>query len=205
MVADLFQHPLNFPTIAADVVFTEQIDRKWFGCFFFARIANDLVHQNIVGDMMAGRLTDSFVPLTVERHHLDAVPFFGGFGYRLDIIANQTDRAGSGNRNRFGVEYFHHFINRGRQFFFAAKHDIAFLHIGRKTIVEKIISRVRCFRFVAPGSPGIIAATYRAMHDMDHILERPEHNAFTAGISTAAVGDDSRNRAGIRFNLLIRF
>jgi hypothetical protein len=79
------------------------------------------------------------------------------------------------------------------QLLVAAKDDVVFLKVGGELHGHEGIHARGADKVVAPRSPGILAATHRAMADVDHVLDRTPHHALRAGISAAANRHHARN------------
>jgi len=201
--ATAFEDAVFFPTIAADVVFAENIDCKF--CFwFFIACAYNIAHKPVVSYVMTTRLRNTFVAFAGITNSGYAVFGFGSPCYCLHIIANKTYGASGAYHNALWAEQCHSFFNGLFQFFLTAKHNIGFLHIGGKTIWNKVFICIFIgFCFVSPCAPTIKAAANRPVSDNQHIFERTNHNAFTTGIATTTCRHHARNCASVCGNCSI--
>ena len=81
----------------------------------------------------------------------------------------------------------------GLQLFVPAVDDILFLEI-RGELHAELGDPVDSGHEIAPGSPGVPAASHRAVGDMDHVADGAPDHPFGAGIGAAAGGHDTRDR-----------
>jgi len=147
---------------------------------------------------MTARLRNAFVTFAGITNSGYSVFGFGSPCYRLHIIANKTYGASGTYHNAFGAEQLHSFFNGSFQFFLTAEHNFGFLHIGGKTIWNKVFICIFIgFCFVSPCAPAIKAAANRSVSDNQHVFERTNHNAFTTGIATTASCHHARNGTSV--------
>ena len=91
--ADFFEDRCGCPDITADVVVTNQGDIVGTGRFNEFALADDIIADRIVGDMVAKGLADTTKTFTVTGDDKLAQLFFHLFSDGIDVIANQPDRA----------------------------------------------------------------------------------------------------------------
>ena len=103
MDAALAQQRVNFPSVAADVVFPEDVHVE-LGHVRLVVQADDVFEHAVVGDVVAGGLAHPFVALATERHDVDAQFLLHLPRHRMDVVADEADRTGGENGNRLGLE-----------------------------------------------------------------------------------------------------
>ncbi len=86
---------------------------------------DDLLHEVVVCDVVAGRLADPLVALAVEGEDLDAVPLLGRLRHRVDVVADKSDRAGGADGDGPGVERCDDLVDHLCKLLLPAEHDVA--------------------------------------------------------------------------------
>ena len=66
--------------------------------------ADDGLEELVVGDVMAGRLTDAAVAFATEGEYIDAQFSFMCARYSVHIVADQSHRAGGEDGDRLGMK-----------------------------------------------------------------------------------------------------
>jgi len=188
---DFFQQRRGCPDVAADVVIADQ--RDVIGAGWFGKLAgfDDVIADCVVGDMVTERLGNTTETLAVTGNDRN-VKFLGGlFGNRVNIVADQADRAFGEDRDPLGErKEVNRFLQQCFQLLVAAVNDILFLEI-RGELHGKLGDTVDAGHQVAPCTPGVPAAADRAVRHMDHIADRPPDNTFGSGIGAATGTHDT--------------
>src|SRR5271157_293416 len=206
-IADLLEDALELPAIAADVILAENVDDVFSGLPLGA-LADHVLHDVVVGDVVARGLADALVSFTAEGQHLDPVTLRCRLCHGVDVVPYEADGAGGAYGDRPGMKHFDHFIDHFGQLFLAAEHDVLLLHVGHETklgIDVLLWGGIVRSCLIAAGPPGVVGAAYRAVDDVYHVLDRPDHYAFTAGETASALGDDPRDRPRVRLYRLAGF
>ena len=142
---------------------------------------------------MAGRLADPAVTLATEAEYVDPQLLLHLPGHRVDIVADQSDRAGREDGDRLGVKQVIGLLHRRLQFLLAAKDDLLLLHV-RSEAVSDVVGVGECGgpRLVPSREPTVEPAADRPVGDTEDVAGRTDHHALAAGIAAAALRDGSR-------------
>ena len=148
--------------------------------------------------MVAGGLGHALVALAAEGKDVAVTKFFLHVSrHRVDIITDETDRAGGENGDRLGVKQVVNLLDGCRQLLFAAEDDVRVLHVRGETVGHVVLAVRAGIGLVASGQPGVKAAADGAVHQVDHVPGGPHDHTLAAGVGAAAHGDNARNGAHI--------
>ncbi|MNC32726.1 hypothetical protein D3C75_810900 [compost metagenome] len=104
------------------------------------------------------------------------------------------------NGDTFGQgENLGDFAADGFQLLVAAEYDIPFLEITGYLQNTEYINTLGAVGIVPAGTPAVLAAAYRAVADVHHILDRAPDHTFGAGIGAAAGGHHAGAGFGVGF------
>ena len=200
--AAFFEQLFNHKGIAADIIFTEQIDAVFRSAFNLVISPDNMRKQPVIGDMMPGGLADAFIAFATKRKDVNAEFFLHLASDGMHVVANQPDGTGRKDGNGFRLENVVGFLNRLAQFLFAAENDLLFLHVGRKAVGHEVMPIRRCLRvrLIAARQPTIKAAADWSVRNIDNVPRRPQHDALAARIGAAALRDDARRRSDVRLH-----
>src|SRR5208337_2228573 len=192
-----FEEIFDDERVAADVVLAQHVDLE----FTLDRplgLADDMLEELVVGDVVSGRLADTLVALATEAEDIDAQGLLHLAGHGMNVVADQSDRTGGADRDRPGLEDLVGLKDGLLELLLAAEDDLLFLHVGGQRIRHVVFgAQLIGHGLVAPRQPAIIAAADWPVGDLEDVARGPEHHALAAGISAAALGDDAWNGPGI--------
>ena len=89
--------------VAADVVLAQHVDLE-FALDRPLGLADDVLEELVVGDVVSGRLADALVALATEAEDIDAQRLLHLAGHGMDVVADQSDRTGGADRDHPGLE-----------------------------------------------------------------------------------------------------
>ena len=148
----------NDEPVAADVVFTQQVDFE-FRVHDRVIQAHDMGKNSVVGNVMAGGLTYALIAFTGESKNVDAQLFLHLPCHGMDIVADQPHRTGGEDGDGLGFKNVIGFLDGRFQFLFPAEHNILVLHVRGKAVGHIIVGFFRWgTSLVAPGQPGVKSA-----------------------------------------------
>ncbi len=183
--------------VAADVVLAQHVDLE-FALDRPLGLADDVLEELVVGDVVSGRLADALVALATEAEDIDAQRLLHLAGHGMDVVADQSDRTGGADRDHPGLEDLVGLKDGLLELLLAAEDDLLFLHVGGERIHHVVFgAKLIGHGLVAPRQPAIVAAADWPVGDLEDVACGPEHHALAAGISAAALGDDAWNGPGI--------
>ena len=134
----LLEDPVDLETVAADVVFAQQVDLVLVGLFRL-RLADQMGEDLVVGDMVTGRLRDALVALAAEGKDVAVAELFLHLlGHGMDIVADQADRAGGEDGDGLRMKEVVGLLDGRRQFLLAAEDDVGILHVGGHAVGDEI-------------------------------------------------------------------
>ncbi len=168
--AAVLEEALDLEGIAADVVFPQHVD---FELAFPHRVvqAHHVGEDAVVGDVVAGRLTDAFVALATEAEDIAIAKFLLHLpGHRVHVVTDEAHGAGGEDADGLGFEEVIGLLHRLLQFLLAAEDNLLFLHVRGEAVGHKVmVFRVLGLGLVPAGQPGIEAAADGAMGNVDDI------------------------------------
>ena len=183
--------------VAADVVLAQHVDLE-FALDRPLGLADDVLEELVVGDVVSGRLADALVALATEAEDIDAQRLLHLAGHGMNVVADQSDRTGGADRDHPGLEDLVGLKDGLLELLLAAEDDLLFLHVGGERIHHVVFgAKLIGHGLVAPRQPAIVAAADWPVGDLEDVACGPEHHALAAGISAAALGDDAWNGPGI--------
>ena len=204
----LFEQDARGPGVAADVVVADDgdvvgraLEPRRLACL----LVEHPVADGIVGDVVTERLRHAAEALAANRHdRLAAILLRLGLGDRLDIVADQADRAFGLNRDPL-VErkQLLDLVHDLGELLVAAEDDVLLLKIGGELHRHEGVDAGRADVVVAPRRPGVLAAAHGAVADVDHVLDRTPDDALGAGIGAAADRHHAGDRLDVRFDAAI--
>src|SRR5208282_6323380 len=188
--AAFLEQRVDFPGIAADVVLAQDIDCK-LGVVGRVIASNHVFEHAVVGDVVAGGLADPFVTFATESEDVDAKFLLHFPRHGMDIVADQSDRAGGVDRNRLWLEDLVGFLDRRLELLFAAENDLLLHHIRGHGVLEVIRFSLGGAHQIAATQPGIEAAANRAVGDVEDVVNGADDHAAAAGVSAAPLRDNA--------------
>ena len=184
--AALLKQRLGGPGVAADVVLADQRDvvgadrlREFAGL-------DDVVADGVVGDVVPQGLGNAAETLAVTGDDRDVQLLGGDLGDRVDVVADQADRALGEDRHPLGQrEQFLGFAQQHGELLVAAVDHVLLLEVGGELHREAGDAGYAAHQ-VAPGTPGVPAAADRAVRDVDHVADRAPDHPFGPCIGATA-------------------
>ncbi|KAF5033836.1 hypothetical protein DSECCO2_602530 [anaerobic digester metagenome] len=195
--AALLQDALDLERVAADVVLAEDVDLELALDRRFVIGADDVLHDLVVGDVVAGGLGHALVAFAGVGEDGDAELFLHLPGHGVDIVADQAHRAGGEDRNGPGMEVVVGFLDGRGELLHAAEHDVVLGHVRGEGVGDVVLPVGAGIGLVAAGQPGVEAAADGAVGQVDDVARGAENHAFATGVGAAALGDDARDGADV--------
>ena len=190
--AHLLEQDARRPGVAADVVVADDGHVVRAGRVLGVGLVQHPVAHLVVGDVVAEGLGHAAEAFAAHRH--DGLAGFIALllGHRLDVVADQADRAFGLDRDAVGEgEQLVDLVDHLLQLLVAAEDNVLLLEVGGDLQHDEVVHADGAAGVVAPGAPGILAAAHRAVGDVHHVLDRAPHHAFRAGVGAAADGHDA--------------
>ena len=191
--AHFLEDDAGCPGIATDVVVADDGDVVGGGFEGDAvALVEHPVTDRVVGDVVAEGLRNAAEAFAAHRH--DGLADGGGtlLGDRLDVVADQADRALGLDRNALvqREEQFD-FVDQLGQLLVAAEDDVLLLEIGGEVHRAEGVDAGGADVVVTATGAGILAAADGAVRDVDHVLDRTPDHALGTGVGTTANGHDA--------------
>ena len=157
------------PGFSGEVEFAENVDAVFADPL--GRSLADQLHEGVAGGFVA-ILLGALESFGMHRQNRDSLLFGNFLADRVDVVPDEADDAGRIDERRVGLILVDQLDERFVKLLFAAVDDIHLLEVGRKAEPVQLRSR----RNRSPDVPGVGGATDGAVHDVNGVGYRIEHD-----------------------------
>ena len=140
-----FEKIFDDERVAADVVLAQHVDLE-FALDRPLGLADDVLEELVVGDVVSGRLADALVALATEAEDIDAQFLLHLAGHGMNVVADQSDRTGGADRDHPGLEDLVGLKDGLLELLLAAEDDLAVTRAPRHDILIIAGTRPECIK-----------------------------------------------------------